>query len=281
MVLCYTIFFFFFFTENMTFLKQLGMNIKTSTKFTHVLTRYKAINLFTTCSQLYRTSPLKFVFPYHHLHKKYCFQSFKGDESDSDGEDIEYRRDIKNIILPNNDDMLTTEISECKSLQEIFELLKYKNNQLNWKNISMAIAMIREHQITYYRICLLEKNLNCSNLPAENSFKNVLINADFLNLLNLLEKHYECMDIQCLSYSLLCLHKIGVDVNCIIYQKLLQRLSKILTTAPVEDIESCVLSRFTISVASQRDLSSLFILKDILPVILKRISQYHLIFIFI
>lgn len=266
---------FFCFTENMTFLKQLGMNIKTSTKFIHVLTRNKAIHLYTTCSQLYKTSPLEFVFPYQHLHKKYCFQSFKGDESDSDGEDIEYRRDIKNIILPNNDDMLTTEISECKSLQEIFELLKCKNNQLNWKNISMAIAMIRELQITYYRVCLLEKNLNCSNLPAENSFKNVLTNTDFLNLLNLLEIHYECMDIQCLSYSLLCLHKIGVDVNCIVYQKLIQKLSKILITSPAEDIESCILSRFTVSIASQRDLSSLYILKEILPVILKRISQYY------
>lgn len=263
---------YFFFSGKMTIFKQFGTNLKIYTKIIHMKTRHKTINYNAFCTKLYQTNPLKLVFPLQQFHRKYCFHSFRGDETDSDTEDIEQKRDIKNIILLDNNDTLAIKISECKSLQDIFDILRNNNNQLNWKNISMAIAMVRELQIIYYRVCMFEKNLN-SYITPEDSFENILTNNDFLNLLNLMEEHYEFMNIQCLSYSLLCLHKIGVDINCTVSNKLSYRLQKILMTTPVEEIEPCILSRFTVSIVSHRDLLGLYILKDIWPIVLKKLSK--------
>lgn len=259
--------------------KQLDMIFKISTKLIHRTKNYNTINFFTNYNQLYKIRHLKQALPYHHLHRKYCFYYFKGDDSDSEGDDIDQKRDIKNIILPNTDDILTIKMSECNSLQDIFVLLKNKNDQLNWKHISMAIAMIRELQIIYYRIYLFEKNLN-SDIPAENSFENIVTNIDFLNLLNLIEKHYEFMSIQCLSYSLLCLHKIGVDMHCTTIEKLSQRLNNMLVTIPLEQIDFCILSRYVVSIASYKNLKSVYNLKNIWPIILKKISMYKYMYIF-
>lgn len=121
---------------------------------------------------------------------------------------------------------------------------------------------------------MYEKYLESSNVISEDCFKNILTNNDFLNLLNLIENHYEFMDIQCLSYSILCLHKIGVDINCVVNQKLTMRLKKILMSTPVEEIQSCILSRFIVSIVSRRDLAGLLILKDILPIVIKKIGKY-------
>lgn len=255
----------------MTFLKQICMNLKISTKFIHMTTRYNTMNFNQIC-----INPLKLTYPYHNLHRKYCDHYFKEDYTDSDSEDVEYKRNIKNIILPNSDDVLTMKFSECNSLQDVFELLKHNNNQLNWKNISMAIAMVRELQIIYYRVCMHEKNMNYLNEIQADNFENILTNCDFLNLLSLIEKHYEFMNIQCLSYSILCLHKIGIDISYTINQKLSERLKKMLITTPIEELESCILSRFIVSIVSRRDLSSLNILKDIWPIILEKLSRYIL-----
>lgn len=246
------------------------MCLKYSTKFISLISRYKITNSDANCTKLCGSIPLKLV-PYQYFYKSY--HSFKGDDTDSDTEDTEIKRDIKNIILPNYDDMLVTKINESKSLQDIFDLIQHNSNQLNWKNISMAIAMVRELQIIYYRVCLYEKNLDYSTI-SEDCFKNILTNHDFLNLLNLIEKHHEFMDIQCLSYSLLCLHKIGVDINSVVNQKLSLRLKKLLMSTPVEEIQSCVLSRFIVAIISHRDLSGLFILKNIWPIILKKMGNY-------
>ncbi|XP_022168362.1 FAST kinase domain-containing protein 1, mitochondrial isoform X1 [Myzus persicae] len=255
----------------MILFKRLGTNLKITNKVIHMKTRYKTINYNTVCTNFYEINPLKSVIPIQQFHRKYCFHSFRGDETDSDTEDIEQKRDIKNIILADSNDTLATKISECKSLQDIFDILRDNNNQLNWKNISMAIAMVRELQIIYYRVCMFEKNLN-SYITPEDSFENILTNNDFLNLLNLMEEHYKLMNIQCLSYSLLCLHKIGVDINCTASKKLSNRLQKILMTTPIEDIEPCILSRFTVSIVSHRDLLGLYILKDIWPIVLKKLN---------
>lgn len=230
-------------------------------------TRYNTFNVNSISS-------LKFTFPYQHLHKKYCFHSLKEDSTDSDNEEVDYKRNIKHIILPHTDDKLTVEISECKSLQNVFELIQQNDGELNWKNVSMAIAMVREFQIIYYRICLYEKNLNSTNIIPENNFENILTNDNFLHLLDLVEKHYEHMDIHCLSYSLLCLHKIGIDKNCTVYEKISQRLKTMLINLPAKEIPPSVLSRFTVSVINRKNLSGLYILKDIWPIILKKIGKY-------
>lgn len=256
----------------MTFLKQIGINLKMSTKLIHMASRHKTISFYSTCNTFYELSPLKLAFPYQYVYRRYCY-SFKSDDTDSDNEDNEYKRDIKNLILPNTNDLLAIKISESKSLHNIFELLQLNKSQLNWKNITMAIAMIRELQILYYRVFLYEKNLNCNNINLENNFENILTNDDFLNLLSLLEKHHLFMDIQCLSYSVLCLHKIGIDLNHTVNQTLSLRLKEVLMTTPVKELQSCVLSRFTVSTVSQRDLFGLYILKDIWPIILKKLSK--------
>lgn len=256
----------------MTFLKQYGTCLKYSTKIIGLIARYKTLNSNVNCFKTCGSIPLKLVFPHQNLYKS-C-HSFKGDDSDSDNEDIEFKRDIKNIILPNYDDVLAAKINESKSLQEIFDLIQNNNNQLNWKSISMAIAMIRELQIIYYRVCLYEKNLDNYSTVSEDCFKNILTNHDFLNLLNLTEKHYAFMDIQCLSYSLLCLHKIGVDINSTVNQKMSLRLKKLLMSIPVEEIQPCILSRYIVAIVSRRDLSGLLILKDIWPIIIKKLGKY-------
>lgn len=263
----------FSFTDNMTFLKQI-VNFKMSFKLIHITSRNKTIRFYATCNTFYESRTLKLTLPCQYLHRKYCIHSFKSDDTDSDAEDNEYKRDIKSIILPRTNDLLTIKISESKSLHDIFELLEHNKSQLNWENISMAIAMIRELQIIYYRVCMYEKNLNCSDTILENKFENILTNNDFLNLLNLLEKHHLFMDIQCLSYSILCLYKIGVNLNCTVNQTLSLKLKKLLMTTPIKEIQSCILSRFTVSTVSQRDLSGLYILKDIWPIILKKLSKY-------
>ncbi|VVC40572.1 RAP domain,FAST kinase-like protein, subdomain 2 [Cinara cedri] len=258
----------------MIFLKQFGVNLLISTKLAHMTLRYKTIYSNTLYFKLYKQNHLKLPLIYQHLHRKYCYQtSYKGDDTDSDSEDIINVRDIKNVILPHSDDALTTQIGDCKSLQDIFDLILQDNNsQLNWKNISMAIAMVRELQIIYYRVCLYEKNLHCSNITPTENFENILTNENFLKLLDLIDKHYKFMNIQCLSYSILCLHKIGVHKNSIVNQNLLYWLKTVLTNTPIEEIQSCVLSRFTVSVVGRRDLSGLYILTDIWPIVLKKIA---------
>jgi len=270
---CFVDFFCFsFLTGKMILFKRLGTNLKIITKITHMKTRFKTTNYNAVCTKLYEINSLKLVFPLQQFLRKYCFNSLRGDETDSDTEDIEQKRDIKNIILLDNNDIIAIKISECKSLQDVFDILRNNKNKLNWKNISMAIAMVRELQILYYRVCMFEKNLNSYIIP-EDSFENILTNNDFLNLLNLMEEHYKFMNIQCLSYSLLCLHKIGVDINCTLSKKLSYRLQKILITTLVEELEPCILSRFTVSIVSHRDLSGLYILKDIWPIVLKKLSK--------
>lgn len=268
-------YYYFSLTGKMTLFKLFGTNLKITTKIIHMTTRYKTKNYNAVYTKLYEINALKLVFPLQQFHRKYCFHSFRGDETDSDSEDIEQKRDIKSTILQDNNDMLAIKISECKSLQEIFDLLQNNKNKLNWKNISMAIAMVRELQIVYYRVCMFEKNLN-SYITPEYNFENILTNNDFLNLINLIEEHYEFMNIQCLSYSLLCLHKIGVDINSTISLKLSHKLQKILMITPVEEIESCILSRFIVTIVSHRNLLGLYILKDIWPIILKKMGNIYI-----
>lgn len=251
--------------------KQLCQHFKVSTKFIHM--RYKILNSSSILFKLDKCSS-KFIFPYQFIHRKYCYHFYKGDDTDSDNEEIEHKRDIKNIILPNNDDLLSTKISECKSLQDIFNILQNNNNLLNWKNISMAIAMVRELQIIYYRVYMYEKSLDCSNNISENTFESIITNDDFLNLLNLIENHYMFMNLQCLSYCVLCLHKIGIDVNSSLHQALTQRLKLLLINSPVEEIQSCILSRFIVSIISHRNLSGIYAIKDIWPIILKRLGKF-------
>lgn len=257
----------------MIFLKQLRVHLKISTKYLHMVTRYKTVNSNAIHMKFNEFGSLKLKFPYQNIHRNYNINIYKEDEADSDTEDIENKRDIKNIVLPNSEDSLALQISECKSLQQIFDLLQNNNNQLNWENISMAIAMIRELQIIYYRVCMYDKNLNFSNNIPMDNFENILTNNSFLNLLNVMEKHYNSMNLQCLSYSILCLHKIGIDINSTIYQKLTLRLKELLLKTPVEQIQSNILSRFTVCVVNHRNLSGLYILKDIWPKILKRLSK--------
>lgn len=260
--------------------KQFGMIFKMSTKLTHRMKNCNSINFYINYNQFYKIRPLKRAIPYQHLQRKYCFHYFKGDDSDSESEDIDHKHDIINIILPNMDDVLTIKIRECNSLQDIFVLLRNKDDQLNWQHIAMALAMIREFQIIYYRICLFERNLNSSDIPAKNSFENIVTNIDFLNLLNLIEKHYEFMNIQCLSYSLLCLYKIGVDMHCTTIEKLSQKLNNMLVTIPVEKIDSCILSRYVVSLTSYKNLKSVYNFKNIWPIILKKIGKYKYMYIF-
>lgn len=252
----------------MIFLKQLRIHLKISTKYIQMVTRYKTINSYAI-----RRKINELQFPYQPIHKNYSYNIYKEDEADSDTEDIENKRDIKNIVLPNSNDTLAIQISECKSLQQIFDLLQHNNSRLNWENISMAIAMIRELQIIYYKVCMYDKNLNFSNNIPKDNFENILTNDSFLNLLNGMEEHCYSMNLQCLSYSILCLHKIGIDINSTIYQKLTLRLKELLINTPVEQIQSSILSRFTVCVVNHRNLSGLFILKDIWPKILKRMSK--------
>jgi len=270
-IFCY----YFSLIGKMTLFKLFGINLKITTKIIHMTTRYKTKNYNAVYTKLYEINTLKLVFPLQQFHRKYCFQSFRGDETDSDSEDIEQKRDIKSIILQDNNDILAIKISECKSLQEIFDLLQNNKNKLNWKNISMAIAMVRELQIIYFRLCMFEKNLN-SYITPEYNFEKILTNNDFLNLIHFMEEHYEFMNIQCLSYSLLCLHKIGVDINSTVSLKLSHKLQKILMITPVEEIESCILSRFIVTIVSHRDLLGLYILKDIWPIILKKMGNIYI-----
>lgn len=250
------------------------MNLKMSTKLICMVTRHKIISFHSTWNTSYGLNPLKLAFPCQYLHRKYCY-SFKSDDTDSDTDDSEFKRDIKSLVLPKANDLLTTKISESKSLLDIFELLRHNKSQLNWENITMAIVMIRELQLIYYRVCMYEKNLNNSNIILENNFDNILKNDDFLNLLSLIEKHHLSMDIQCLSYSILCLHKIGVNLNCTVNQTLTLRLKEVLMTTPIKEVQSCILSRFTVSTVSQRDLSGLYILKDVWPRILEKLGKYR------
>jgi len=236
-----------------------------------VTRRYKYINSYAVCNQVCKINSLKSSYSCQQFNRKYCYDHFK-DDSDSDNEDFVNKRDIKNIILPNNDDILTVQINECESLQDIFYLLQHTNHQFNWKNISMAIAMVRELQIMYYKVCMYEKNLDTSNIIIDDRFESILTNDDFLNLISLIEKHYEFMDNHCLSYCLLCLYKLGVSPNNTVQQKISQRLSKILMNSPVEEIEPCILSRFIVTIVNRRDLVGLYIIKDIWPIILKKIS---------
>jgi len=254
--------------KKMKYLKQLNICFKMSTKCIHMVTRrYKYINSYAVC----KINSLKSSYSCQQFNRKYCYDNFK-DDSDSDNEDFVNKRDIKNIILPNNDDILTVQINECESLQDIFDLLQHTNHQFNWKNISMAIAMVRELQIMYYKVCMYEKNLDTSNIIMDDRFESILTNDDFLNLISLIEKHYEFMDNHCLSYCLLCLYKLGVSPNNTVQQKISQRLSKILLNSPIEEIEPCVLSRFIVTIVNRRDLVGLYIIKDIWPIILKKIS---------
>lgn len=257
------------FTEKMIFLKQLGVNFKMSTKLIHMASRCKTFCSNIVYIKMYKRYPLKYQY---FIHRKYQ-SSFKEIDTDSDNEDITDIRNIRNIILPNNDDPLTTQISECKSLQEIFYLLQHNSNQLNWKNISMALAMVREFQLIYYRVFVFEKNLDCINNIPVNNFDNILTNEDFLNLLNLINNHHMFMNIQCLSYCILCLHKIGINKNSIVNLNLSHRLKTKLINTPIEEIQPCVLSRFTVSVVGRRDLSGLYILSDIWPLVLNKISM--------
>lgn len=261
-----------FFYRNMQFFKPLCMRFKTSTKLVCSVRRLKTVRLYETWYQLHKINPLKITCPYQNLHRKYCFDSFKVDDSDSDNDESEHRRDIKNIVLPNTNDTLATKICECKSLQNIFDLLNHNIEQINWKNVTMAIAMVRELQLIYYQINTHERNLVRINITHKDNFENILTNANFLNLLNLIEKHYEFMDIHCLSYCLLCLQKLGI--NCTINKKLSQRLSKILITSPIEEIKPYILSRFIASIVSHKDLSTLNTIKDVWPVVLKKMSKY-------
>lgn len=258
----------------MIFLKQFGTTLKMSTKCIHMTLRYKRIYSNAFYVKLHKKNPLELPFINQHLYRKYCYQSsFKGEDTDSDSEDIVNIRDIKNIILPNVDDPLTMQISECKSLQDIFDLLEHNSNQLNWKNISMAIAMIRELQIIFFRVCLYEKNVDSSKLIPADNFENILKNENFLNLLDLIDSYHMFMNIQCLSYTMLCLHKIGVHKNSTVNQNLSHRLKTVLSCTPIDEIEPCVLSRFTVSVVGRRDLSGLFTLTTIWPIVLNKISM--------
>lgn len=258
---------FFVFCSIMKFFKPLCIHFKIPTNCIRIATRYKTINLYRTYNQLHKISPSKLSFSYQNLHRKYCFSYYKED-SDSENEENENKRDIKNVILPNIEDTLATQISECKSLQNIFDLLQHNVNQLNWKNISMAIAMVRELQIIYYRVYMFERNLQYFNTMEKNNFENILTNNDFLNILNLIEKNYEFMNIQCLSYTLLCLHKL--EVNSTINKKISERLNQKLLATPIEEIEFCILSRYIVSFVDRKDLSALFTIKNIWPIILKK-----------
>lgn len=263
----------------MTLFKHLGTNIKFSIKFIYI-TRYETKKFNSIYNKFYERSPLKLILPHQYVNRKYCYH-FKVDDTGCDNEDVDYRCEIKNYIFPYNNDALATKISESKSLQEVFELIRHNEDQLNWKNISMGMAMVRELQIIYNKVYMYEKSFNCSNIVRENNFENILTNDDFLNLLDLMDKHCKFMNINCLSYNILSLHKIGVDLNCTIYQKLLQRLKILIMTTPVEEIECCILSRFTISIMNHRKLTSLYTVKDIWPIILKKLSKFIYLYLFI
>ncbi|XP_050441714.1 FAST kinase domain-containing protein 1, mitochondrial [Adelges cooleyi] len=251
----------------MSFYKHIGFNLSYIGRCFQ-LARYK----YTSCKFYGRSNPLKLTFPCQHVYRRYCFQSFK-DDSDSDTEEVEFKRNIKSLILPEEDDPLIAKICESNSVQEIFDLIRINEEQLNWKNISMALAMIRELQIIYFRVYMYEKNLNCSELSSKENFENILTNPEFIKILNLLEENYEQMNNQCLSYCVLCLYKLGVETYFQTYEKLIHRLKNVLISTPVEEINTCILSRYTVAIVSRRDLSSVFMLKDIWPIILKKLYK--------
>ncbi|XP_050530459.1 uncharacterized protein LOC126899510 isoform X2 [Daktulosphaira vitifoliae] len=253
-----------FFSKHFLSLRILNNYLKPS--------NFKLMNYGTMLKLYKKKNLMNLILPFQYINKKYFCHSFK-DDSDSDNEDFEHKRNIKAIILPNNDDLLINKIYESNSIQDVFDLIHSNNDCIDWKSISMALAMIREFQIIYFRVCMLDKNLNTSKSTYTENFENILSNFEFLNLLQLLEENYEYMNEQCLSYCLLCLHKLGVNSQFQVNQKLSLRLKHMLMSANIDDLNSNILSRFTVAIVSRRDLTSLYMLKDVWPLILKKLDS--------
>lgn len=177
-----------------------------------------------------------------------------------------YSRDL---IYPNSTDSLIQKINESTSIQEVLALVRDNEASINTEQITQATVVTWDLLKILYHINGISP-VKYNNL--DNTFVRQLHeNPEFQKLISLIQVKLESFDVYSLSYVLLSLRKLGLDIKCDLLQLIVQKAAEQLK----ESFEVSAASRFLVAIFSEPRLPSYFVVQDVIPEVFNFIGMHY------
>lgn len=177
--------------------------------------------------------------------------------------------DIKFSSKIDLNDELSEKIRNSASIQDVLTIINLNHENMCWEHIVQSIVMLWELHKILFSFNGLNTNVihqNFSLLPdqVQNYISKFHVDNDFACLLNILEKNYQKMDIESLSYCLMYLNKLGLPLKHKTLQLLINEIQNQFTN---DNYNLLSISTFATTLCQEPDIYSYYVLKDMIPTI--------------
>jgi hypothetical protein len=174
---------------------------------------------------------------------------------------------VRDLLYKNSKDLLLNRIYCCVSIQELFNVLENNIHYYNSEHITQTVLVLFDLRTIYCDINIASGK-HPNELSTEFSQK-LQENSTFQKLLNITEQKINCFDDDALSYSLLYLNKLGLNIEVTAVQLLCHTLKRKL----IKNFCLSRTARFLETVFNEATLRPYFISQELVPLVLNEIDS--------
>lgn len=183
---------------------------------------------------------------------------------------------VKEILFPKTKDSLLLKLNNSASVNEVFQFLSKNDHFLKASHYAQSILVLWDLEKLYYYVHVanaFELDLNKKSGLGAEYVKHLYMRNEFKNLLLKLRDNCDNYDLETLACLVLYLSKMGVDLK----QEDMQVLIKsFVEKAKKVDVSVSAISRFLVGVFKDFNISSYFLVQDLLPKIYGSIGNIYM-----
>lgn len=221
----------------------------------------------------------------NNLNKRHlCSTVYSSDTEQNEDEDFEIcdnanQISIRSLLYPDSTDTLVSQLNECASVENVFNIIRENYNSFQSIHISQAILVLWDLQKIFYKHNIFYENDNnsgtilSSNAILKNYMDQVNAHEDFEKLMRLVEEKFKDFSLDALTCSLLYLNRMGVKLKTNTMQHMIARCEEEIKNCDVETFPLTALSRFIVTLFSQDSLWPNIISINSMPIILNRLGK--------
>nr|XP_008192822.1 PREDICTED: FAST kinase domain-containing protein 1 isoform X1 [Tribolium castaneum] len=200
-------------------------------------------------------------------------RTYRDDSSSDEDLDYGYISTLKqegyarDLLYKNTKDILLNRIYCCVSVQELFNVIERNSHFYRCEDITQTVFVLYDLMRIFCDVAVANRK---SLTEAKDEFlNNLLANGTFQKLLQITEEKIHTFDSNTLSYCLLYLRKLGLDVEIkpvqLMNETIRKKLEKEFLIAPA--------SRYLETIFDEVNLRSYFMAQELIPLVLNEIDR--------
>ncbi|XP_044253945.1 FAST kinase domain-containing protein 1, mitochondrial isoform X2 [Tribolium madens] len=198
---------------------------------------------------------------------------YRDDSSTDEDLDYDYISTLKqegyarDLLYKNTKDILLNRIYSCVSVQELFNVLERNSHYYRCEDVTQTVFVLYDLMRIFCDVAVANRK-SLTEAKAE-FLNNLLVNSSFQKLLQIAEGKIHDFDSNTLSFCLLYLTKLGLDIGT----KPVQLLNEIIRKKLVNEFKISPTSRYLETIFEEVNLRSYFMSQELIPLVINEIDR--------